>query len=112
MPKRSWSRDEIRLDKKAQNRYVWGALSQQTKTIRPRNPANLGELKMAKRKKKAQDKPAAPCVLCGSTDWCNCEWDTLVPTQLVYASTPTQPRRQPESDVAQPPRLSPQSRQT
>lgn len=75
-------------------------MSQRNETIRPRNSANLGELKMTKRKKKAPDKPATPCVLCGSTDWCNCEWDSFVPSPFVCAGTPTRPRRHSESDVA------------
>ena len=27
-------------------------------------------------------KPDAPCFMCGSIGWCDCEWDTFVPSLL------------------------------
>jgi len=37
---------------------------------------------MAKTKKKKVDKPDAPCAVCGSRNWCDCEWDAFVPSEL------------------------------
>ena len=48
--------------------------------------SNFGEMTMAKAKKARRepvDKPDMPCVMCGSTDWCDCEWDIFVPSEFV-----------------------------
>jgi hypothetical protein len=43
---------------------------------------------MAKAKKKPVDRPDSPCAMCGSTEWCDCQWDIIVPSQFVHTVAP------------------------
>ena len=53
--------------------------------------SNFGEVIMAKTEEahaEPVDRTDMPCVMCGSADWCDCEWDTFVPSEFV-ATRPT-----------------------
>ena len=52
---------------------------------------------MATKKEGKVRRPETICIMCGSENWCDCEWDTFTPSQFV--STPYTYRPKLDEDI-------------